>query len=69
VVPCAIRGTRRLLGEGQKLLAYSPVSIQISPAIQPQAGDDRAAVNLLRDRAREAVLTNCGEPDGRAAHE
>jgi 1-acyl-sn-glycerol-3-phosphate acyltransferase len=69
VVPCAIRGTRRLLGEGQKLLGYSPISIQILPAIHSQAGNDRAAVNLLRDRAREAVLAGCGEPDGRAMHE
>jgi 1-acyl-sn-glycerol-3-phosphate acyltransferase len=67
VVPCAIRGTRQLLGEGQKLPRYSRVSIQILPPIPPAEGNDRAAVDALRDRARRAVLEACGEPDGRAA--
>lgn len=66
VVPCAIRGTRRLLGDGQKLLAYSPVSIEVLPALEFSAGTDRAMVDALRDQARRAVLAACGEPDGRA---
>lgn len=67
VVPAAIRGTRRLFGEGQKLPAYSPLAIQLAPSLPPRGGADRQVAEQLRDEARAAVLAMCGEPDGRSA--
>jgi 1-acyl-sn-glycerol-3-phosphate acyltransferase len=65
VVPAAIRGTRQLLGEGQVILRHSRVSIQIFAPLSP-AGDDRDAVETLRDQARQVIQAHCGEPDGRS---
>lgn len=65
VVPAAIRGSRRLFGEGMVLPGYSPISIEVLPAIAPQ-GDGREAAATLREAARSAILARCGEPD--AAH-
>jgi 1-acyl-sn-glycerol-3-phosphate acyltransferase len=63
VAPTVIRGTRRLFGEKQKLPRWSPVDIQVLPALQP-AGDSREAANALRDAARADMLAHCGEADG-----
>jgi 1-acyl-sn-glycerol-3-phosphate acyltransferase len=64
VVPAAIRGTRRMFGEGAKLPAWSPVTIEIRPPLAPRGSTDRDVVNALRDDARAEVLKICGEPDG-----
>jgi acyl carrier protein len=62
VFPGAIRGTRTMLRGDQWLPRRSPVSIDIAEPIRP-AGNDFAAVLRLRDAAREAILSRCGEPD------
>jgi 1-acyl-sn-glycerol-3-phosphate acyltransferase len=62
VFPGAIRGTRTMLRSDQWLPRRSPVSIDIAEPIRP-AGNDFAAVLRLRDAAREAILSRCGEPD------
>jgi 1-acyl-sn-glycerol-3-phosphate acyltransferase len=58
VVPVGIRGTRRLLGGGRRLPRFSPIAIEILPAIP--ASPDTA---VLCDAARAAVLGVCGEGD------
>jgi hypothetical protein len=55
-----LRGTRWFYGGHRKLPRWSPIDIEIRPAIPPSA--DAAA---LRDAARVAVLAVCGEPDAR----
>lgn len=58
VVPAAIHGTRRLFGEGQRLLRHSRVEVRLLPPLAPC--DD--AEHLLR-AARQMLLPACGEPD------
>jgi 1-acyl-sn-glycerol-3-phosphate acyltransferase len=62
VVPAVIRGTRRLYGEGRRLMRWSPVSVELFAPLAP-SGDHRHAVEALRDAARRVVLEHCGEPD------
>jgi 1-acyl-sn-glycerol-3-phosphate acyltransferase len=62
VVPAVIRGTRRLYGEGRRLMRWSPVSVELFAPLAP-SGDHRHAVDALRDQARRVVLAHCGEPD------
>lgn len=66
VVPAAIRGTRRLYGEGARLPRWSPVEIEVFAPIRP-GGDHRHAVQSLSDEARRVVLAHCGEPDAGGA--
>jgi len=61
VVPVALRGTRRLYGEGQVLPRHSRVEIEVFPPIVPTGAHDE--VHSLRDRARAVILAHCGEPD------
>lgn len=65
VVPAVIRGTRAILGEGQRLPRWGRVEIELFAPLAPQ-GDHRHAVAELRDRARAVVLRHCGEPDAAA---
>jgi 1-acyl-sn-glycerol-3-phosphate acyltransferase len=58
VVPVGIRGSRRLLGGGRRLFRFSPIAIQVLPAIPANAD-----AGVLRDAARAAVLGVCGEGD------
>ena len=62
VVPIALRGTRSVLRDKRWLPARSPVEVRIEPAVQPEGSDWSAAVRL-RDRVREVMLRECGEPD------
>ncbi|NKF24665.1 lysophospholipid acyltransferase family protein [Solimonas marina] len=62
VVPAVIRGSRRLYGGGRKLPRWSALAIEIGAPIAP-SGEDRDAALGLRDTARAAVLSRCGEPD------
>lgn len=62
VVPAVIRGSRRLYGEGNKLMRWSSVQIEFFAPLAP-SGDHRHAAEALRDSARRVVLAHCGEPD------
>ena len=68
VVPAVIRGSRGLFGEGMWLPGYSPVAIEVLPAIAPQ-GEGRDTAKALREAARGAILARCGEPDACSASE
>lgn len=65
VVPVAIRGTRQLFGQGQRLPRWSRVAIEVFPPIAANTDheDHRHAVAELRDAVRAVVARNCGEPD------
>ena len=66
VVPVVLRGTRTLYGDGQKVFRWNPVSVEIfAPVTAP--GEDRNAVQDLRDAARAIILQHCGEADGTEA--
>lgn len=58
VVPVAIRGTRRLYGDGHWLPRWSRVTVEILPALAPSAHSAE-----LMHQSRAAVLAACGEPD------
>ncbi|HUR41294.1 MAG TPA: lysophospholipid acyltransferase family protein [Verrucomicrobiae bacterium] len=62
VVPGVIRGTRRIFGEGARLLRPGAVDIELFAPLAP-AGDHRQAIQQLSDRTRSVVLRHCGEPD------
>ncbi|HEX6738559.1 MAG TPA: AMP-binding protein [Vicinamibacteria bacterium] len=60
VVPLALRGTRRVLGES---LRARPARVQLwlGEPLLPEGEGWRAVVEL-RDRAAEAIAAHCGEP-------
>lgn len=62
VVPCAIRGTRRLWGGNRRLPRWSTLEVDILPPILPH-GPHKEAELHLRDAVRAAILQHCGEPD------
>jgi 1-acyl-sn-glycerol-3-phosphate acyltransferase len=62
VVPAVIRGSRRLLGDGHRLLRWSPITVEFFPPVTAH-GDHRHAAPELREAARRVVLAHCGEPD------
>jgi 1-acyl-sn-glycerol-3-phosphate acyltransferase len=61
VVPMAIRGTRRLLRDGEPLPRPAALELWIGAPIAPSGEGWRAVVDL-RDRVREAIAAHCGEP-------
>ena len=63
VVPVVLRGSRSLYGDGQKVFRWTPLSLDVFPAVKAP-GDDRNAVQNLRDAARATILAHCGEADG-----
>lgn len=63
VVPVVVKGTRKIYGDGQRVFRWNPVSVEVFPPVLPQ-GDERHAVEHLRDAARAVVLQHCGEDDG-----
>lgn len=62
IAPVAIRGTRAILTEGDRLPWRSLIHIEVLPAIAP-TGSSKDAMNALREASRNAILSRCGEPD------
>jgi 1-acyl-sn-glycerol-3-phosphate acyltransferase len=62
LLPVAIRGTRSILRDGQKVIRPGLVSITIGAPLVAEETNWQAAVQL-RNRARAEILQGCGEPD------
>jgi 1-acyl-sn-glycerol-3-phosphate acyltransferase len=62
VVPVVLHGTRSVLREHRWLPVRHPIRVTVQPSLMPEGGDWSAAVRL-RDRAREVMLRQAGEPD------
>jgi 1-acyl-sn-glycerol-3-phosphate acyltransferase len=62
LLPVAIRGTRSILRDGQKVIRPGLASISIGAPLLAATASWQAAVQL-RDRTREEILRGCGEPD------
>jgi 1-acyl-sn-glycerol-3-phosphate acyltransferase len=62
VVPIVLRGTRSLLRDRRWLPVRHPIEVRVLPPMVADGSDWSAAVRL-RDRARQAMLVACGEPD------
>jgi 1-acyl-sn-glycerol-3-phosphate acyltransferase len=56
VVPAAIEGTARAWPPGRRLPRPAPVRVRFLPPLQPEGGDDAAAVEALRRRIERALL-------------
>ena len=65
VLPVAIRGSRALLRDGQRLPRRGALAVTIgSPVFSPAgAADTFAAAVSMRNAARAHILAHCGEPD------
>jgi acyl carrier protein len=65
VVPVALRGTRSMLRDGQRLPRKVDISAVVrAPLMSDGESDDAfAAAVQLRNQARELILEACGEPD------
>jgi 1-acyl-sn-glycerol-3-phosphate acyltransferase len=61
VIPAVVRGTRAALPPSGGLPRPGRIEIDILPPIEPQPGEPASAA--LRDRARQAILVELGEPD------
>jgi 1-acyl-sn-glycerol-3-phosphate acyltransferase len=64
IIPIALRGTRSVLRDGQRLPRRLAVEAVIGAPLSVRPGEDvfGAAVRL-RDSARAQILRYCGEPD------
>ena len=62
IVPSAIVGTRSAIRAESGFIRYGDIEVRAGPSILP-AGTSWQALITLRDQARKAVLTRCGEPD------
>jgi 1-acyl-sn-glycerol-3-phosphate acyltransferase len=62
LLPVAMRGTRSILRDGQKVIRPGRASISIGAPLIAEDTSWNAAVKL-RDRARAEILRGCGEPD------
>ncbi|HTR58176.1 MAG TPA: AMP-binding protein [Casimicrobiaceae bacterium] len=62
VLPIVLRGTRSALRERRWLLVRYPIEMIVEPPVTP-AGRDWSAAVQLRDRVRDVILRDCGEPD------
>jgi 1-acyl-sn-glycerol-3-phosphate acyltransferase len=61
VVPLALRGTRRVLRDGEWLPHPRPIELRILPPLSASGSEWRQVVEL-RDRVAERVAEQCGEP-------
>ncbi|MGH8460161.1 MAG: lysophospholipid acyltransferase family protein [Stenotrophobium sp.] len=66
VVPAVMRGTRRILSDGEILPRPGSISIEFFAPISA-AGNQRLDASRLGSAARRVMLANCGEIDGEAA--
>ena len=62
IVPSAIVGTRSVLRAESWFMRHGNIEVKAAPPIQPSGTSWQALINL-RDQAREAILSRCGEPD------
>ena len=62
IVPAVVRGTRRALSPLGGLPRAAHIKITILPPLMPPSSSEGAATEL-RDRARQAILRELGEPD------
>jgi 1-acyl-sn-glycerol-3-phosphate acyltransferase len=62
IVPSAIVGTRSALRAESGFMRHGKIEVKLGPSIMPEGTSWQALINL-RDQARNAVLTRCGEPD------
>ena len=62
IVPSAIIGTRSVLRAESGFMRHGDTEVKAAPPILPTGTSWQALIDL-RDQARKAVLTRCGEPD------
>jgi 1-acyl-sn-glycerol-3-phosphate acyltransferase len=62
ILPIILRGSRSLLHPDSWFPRRGLVTVTIGTPIPPPGNDWQAAV-ALRDAARHAILSHCGEPD------
>ncbi|AHI77235.1 acyltransferase family protein [Burkholderia thailandensis E444] len=65
VVPVVVSGARAVLRDGEWAPRRGEIAVTMLAPIFPD-GTDFGAMARLRDRARDAILSRCGEPDLRA---
>jgi len=63
VVPAVVRGTRAALSPRGDLPRPGRIEVEILPAITPETRLPEETALELRDRARQAILAELGEPD------
>jgi len=63
VVPALVKGTRVALAPGGALPRPGRIVVEILPAVTVDADTTEVAASQLRDRARESILRELGEPD------
>jgi 1-acyl-sn-glycerol-3-phosphate acyltransferase len=63
IVPATVRGTRVALSPSGGLPRPGRIEVRIFPPIIPEAGATEDIALHLRDRAREVILEDLGEPD------
>jgi len=63
VVPATIKGTRVALSPKGALPQPGRIVVEILPPVTAAADSSEVAASELRDRAREAILSELGEPD------
>ncbi len=63
IVPATVRGTRVALSPSGGLPRPGRIEVRILPPISPNAGTTEDVALDLRDRARDAILSDLGEPD------
>jgi len=63
IVPATVRGTRAALSPNGGLPRPGRIEVRILPPITVPPGETHDAAIHLRDRARQAILEELGEPD------
>jgi len=63
VVPATIKGTRVALSPKGALPRPGRIVVEILPPVETATGNTEMAASELRDRARESILRELGEPD------
>jgi 1-acyl-sn-glycerol-3-phosphate acyltransferase len=63
VVPATVKGTRVALSPKGALPRPGRIIVEILPAVNAAAESSEVAASELRDRARESILRELGEPD------